>query len=90
TEMKDKLSQENLSLDEIFDDMNSSLYNVIAKLSQDDMNMPWSMIALDRDDDAIISRLSGDFPTWVADNSIDLVHEDEWQYDPYHALEDEE
>ncbi|GJZ13036.1 hypothetical protein Tco_0548266 [Tanacetum coccineum] len=39
-EMKENLSEENPSLDEIFDDMNSSVDNVIAKLSQDDMDMP--------------------------------------------------
>ncbi|GJR18994.1 hypothetical protein Tco_0967521 [Tanacetum coccineum] len=44
-QMKEKLSQENPSLDEIFDDVNSSLDIVIAKLSQDDMNMPWGTVA---------------------------------------------
>ncbi|GJV28833.1 hypothetical protein Tco_1385281 [Tanacetum coccineum] len=59
-EMKEKLSQENPSLDEIFDDFNSSLDNVITSLSQDDMDMPWGMVAPDTDDDASISELKAD------------------------------
>nr|GEU71965.1 hypothetical protein [Tanacetum cinerariifolium] len=60
TKMKEKLSQENPSLDEIFDGFNSSLDNVITTLSQDDMDMPRGMVAPDMDDDASISGLEAD------------------------------
>nr|GEU33570.1 hypothetical protein [Tanacetum cinerariifolium] len=59
-EMKDKLSQENPSINETFDDFNSSLNNIIANLSQDDMDMPWGMVAPDTIDDASIRRLEAD------------------------------
>ncbi|GKB74858.1 hypothetical protein Tco_0936270 [Tanacetum coccineum] len=61
--MKEKLSQEKPSLDEIFIDINSSLESVIAKLSQDNMEMPWGTLAPDMNDDARISGLTSDFPT---------------------------
>ncbi|GKB57307.1 hypothetical protein Tco_0913493 [Tanacetum coccineum] len=56
--MKEKLSQEKPSLDEIFIDINSSLESVIAKLSQDNMEMPWGTLAPDMNDDARISGLT--------------------------------
>nr|GEU67486.1 hypothetical protein [Tanacetum cinerariifolium] len=68
TKMKEKLSQENPSIDEIFDDFNSSLDNVIRTLSQDDMDMPRGMVTPDMDDDASISGLEA--------NKVELELED--------------
>nr|GEW00840.1 hypothetical protein [Tanacetum cinerariifolium] len=41
-------------------------------------------------DDASISGLEGDFPTWVNDDFLDQANEVEWQHYSYYALEDEE
>ncbi|GKF09295.1 hypothetical protein Tco_0043519 [Tanacetum coccineum] len=41
------------------------------------------MVVPDTNDDANISRLEGDFPTWVDDDSVDQENEVEWQHYSY-------
>ncbi|GJU62954.1 hypothetical protein Tco_1244789 [Tanacetum coccineum] len=51
----------------------------ISKLSQDDMDMPWGMVAPDTNYDASISGLEAEFPKWVNDDAIDEANEVEFK-----------
>nr|GEV34789.1 hypothetical protein [Tanacetum cinerariifolium] len=42
------------------------------------------------DDDASISRLEDDFPTWVDDDLVDEENEVEFEHDLYNAVKDDE
>ncbi|GJY90701.1 hypothetical protein Tco_0505897 [Tanacetum coccineum] len=57
----------------------TKLKEKLTKLSQDDMDMPWGIVAPDTDYDASISGLEADFPKWVNDDAIDEANEVEFE-----------